>query len=115
MKVSIAAVVAVLALARPSPGTQWVDPSFEEMVDRADLIAVVEVVDGGKFECTVREIVLSTPADLRGYAAERIRERTKGDYQANAFRAIRDLGGKLSEEEVRILETRRPPYYDRED
>ncbi|HNS00482.1 MAG TPA: HEAT repeat domain-containing protein [Planctomycetota bacterium] len=36
--------------------THWTDPSFEDMVTGADLIAVVEIVEGGQFECSAKAI-----------------------------------------------------------
>lgn len=46
--------LAVFVLGLPAHGTQWTDPSFEEMVQTSDLIALVEVVEGGKFYCQAR-------------------------------------------------------------
>jgi hypothetical protein len=47
-------VIAVLALGAPARARMWTDPSFEEMVEKSELIALVEVVEGGKFSCKAR-------------------------------------------------------------
>jgi len=36
--------------------SQWVDPSFEEMAKSSELIAVVEVLEGGAFEARVKAV-----------------------------------------------------------
>lgn len=48
--------VFVLAAAAPARAMIWVDPAFEDMVRSAELIAVVEVTEGGAFTCTAKAI-----------------------------------------------------------
>ncbi len=62
-----------LLLTVPSFCMTWEDPTFEVMVAEAELIAVVEVVEGGPYVCTVRaeEVVKGTnpgaPFAMGGY------------------------------------------------
>jgi len=54
MRRSLSALPFVLVVAGFTVGSMWEDPTFEKMVADAELIAVVDVVEGGPFVCTVR-------------------------------------------------------------
>jgi hypothetical protein len=56
----------VLGLIPPVVATQWTDPSFEEMVADAELIAVIQVVEGGKFLCIAKALEVLKGADPGG-------------------------------------------------
>ena len=51
--ITIAALCVVVSVSLLQ-GSTWKDPTFEEMVRTAELVAVVEVLAGGPFECTVQ-------------------------------------------------------------
>lgn len=54
MKPIVCASIILACLCAAAHSTMWVDPTFEEMVERAELIAVVEVAEGGDFYCRVK-------------------------------------------------------------
>lgn len=56
MRRRLLAAFLLLSPARSLQASSWVDPTFEEMADRAELIAVAEVTEGGEYKATVRAI-----------------------------------------------------------
>ncbi len=50
-KAAVYCVLLGLLAAGPAHASSWTDPSFESMVDDAELIALVEITEGGSFLC----------------------------------------------------------------
>jgi hypothetical protein len=66
MRSGLVLLAVLLLFAAPAMARMWVDPSFEEMVREAELIAVVEVVEGGAYASKVKAVEIlngKAPAD----------------------------------------------------
>ena len=59
MKSLFVAIVIVLFFSTFLQADTWTDPDFETMVRDSELIAVMEVTEGGTFSCKAKPIRLS--------------------------------------------------------